>query len=440
VAEETLYAKSGDVHIAYKVLGTGPIDLVLAPGFISQIDTWSDEPEGARFLRGLSSFARLILFDKRGTGLSDRVPDHALPTLEQRTDDLRAVLDAVGCERAAVLGVSEGAAMGIFFAATCPSPVPGRVLYGAWWAYPWGKNASREGLVGMFSAMVESGWGQGVLAPLFAPSARGDARLERWCARWERVSASPGAVLALVRMMTETDVRAILPSLRVPTLVLHRTGDLLAPIAAARYLAKTIPGAILREHPGQDHLPILGDSDALVADIEEFLTGARPTRDPDHALAAILFTDIVGSTVRAAELGDRRWRALLDEHDAMAAREIERQRGRVVQSTGDGVLAVFDGPARAVRCAETLTKSMRSLGIEIRAGVHVGEIQLRGSDVAGLAVHTAARVMAAAGAGQVFVSGTVKDLVGGAGIDLVDQGVRELKGVPGEWRLFSATG
>ncbi len=438
LSAETRYARSGDVHVAYQVHGTGPIDLLLVPGFVSQVEAWSEEPEGARFLRGLAAFSRLILFDKRGTGLSDRVPETALPTLEQRVDDVRAVLDEIGSERAAILGFSEGAAMSVFFAAAHPGRVHALVLCGGCAAYPWGRQLSRASFLDGFQRGIERGWGRGSIAPMFAPSAVGDARLERWMARWERLSASPGAAMALVRMLCEIDVRDILPTVRVPTLVLQRTGDLVTPLSAGRYLAHAIPGAVFREHPGNDHLPFFGDSDALVADIEEFLTGARTERDPDHALAAILFTDIVGSTEQAVRAGDRRWRVLLDEHDKVALREIDRQRGRVVKSTGDGVLAIFDGPVRAVRAAFALRDALEPLGISIRAGLHVGEVQLRGSDVGGVAVHAAARILASAAPSELLVSGTVRDLVGGAGIGLEDRGIHTLKGVPGEWRLFAA--
>jgi class 3 adenylate cyclase/pimeloyl-ACP methyl ester carboxylesterase len=435
---ETRYARNAEgAHIAYQAIGDGPFDLVLVPGFISHVEAWSAEPEGARFLRGLAAFSRVVLFDKRGTGLSDRLPHAGPPSLEQRIDDIRVVLDAIGSRPAALLGFSEGAGTSVFFAATYPERVTALVLFGGSPSQPWGKGVDRDAVFERFRQLIESGWGRGCMAPLFAPGAVGVSRLERWVAYWERASARPGEAFDLLKISCLVDVRDVLPSVRAPTLVVHRTGDLIAPISAGRYFAKHIPGATFKEHPGDDHMPFLGDSDAVVADIEEFLTGHRSQRDPDHALATILFTDIVGSTERAAELGDRRWRALLDDHDAASQREIERHRGRLVKSTGDGVLAVFDGPARAVHCAAAMGRAIEPLGVRIRAGLHIGDVQLRGSDVGGVAVHAAARIMSAADPGEVLVSSSVKDLVAGTGIDLVEKGAHTLKGVPGEWRLFS---
>ncbi|HEY8039490.1 MAG TPA: adenylate/guanylate cyclase domain-containing protein, partial [Polyangiaceae bacterium] len=299
------------------------------------------------------------------------------------------------------------------------------------------RTVDREAVIQSFGALIDGAWGTGVLAPMFAPAAVGVARLERWVAHWERTSARPGEALALFRMACSIDVRDLLPAVRVPTLVVHRMGDRVVPASAGRYLAKNIPGAVWKEHPGEDHMPFLGDCDAVVADIGEFLTGSRSLRDPEEALATILFTDIVASTERAAELGDRRWRTLLDEHDALALREIERHRGRLVKSTGDGVLGVFDGPARAISSATAIARGVEPLGIRIRAGLHIGGVQLRGSDIGGVAVHAAARIMSAAGPGEVLVSSSVKDLVAGTGIELADRGERELKGVPGTWRIFA---
>jgi pimeloyl-ACP methyl ester carboxylesterase/class 3 adenylate cyclase len=436
---ETRYARSGDIHIAYQVIGDGPIDLVVIPGFVSQVEAWAREPEGARFLRGLSSFSRLIMFDKRGTGLSDRVVGQVVPSLDQRVDDVRAVLDAVGSKKAALLGVSEGAGLAVFFGATFPERTRALVLCGGSPIQPWGQHTDREAVLAYFKQQFAESWGRGVLGPLFAPSVVGDPRLERWMAHFERVSASPGIALELMKWTCSVDVRAILPSVRVPTLVLHRTGDRIAPLSAGRYLAKHIPGAVLREHPGDDHIPIFGDSDVLVADIEEFLTGARTDRDPDQSLATILFTDIVSSTERAAELGDQRWRAILDRHDAAALAAIEAHGGRVVKSTGDGVLAIFDGPERGVRSALAMQGSVGGLGLAIRAGLHIGDVQLRGSDVGGIAVHASARIMSEARPGEVLVSSTIKNLLHGTAIDLADRGAHALKGLPGDWQLFAAT-
>jgi len=337
------------------------------------------------------------------------------------------------------MGVSEGGGLAVFFAATFPERTSALVICNGSPLQPWGSRVDREAVIAVFGEQFTRGWGTGVLATLFAPSVVGNPRLERWMAHFERVSASPGAAIALMKFACSVDVRAIVPSVRVPTLVVHRTGDRVAPIGAGRYFAKHIPGAIMKEHPGDDHIPIFGDSDALVADIEEFLTGERPTRDPDSSLATILFTDIVSSTERAAQLGDARWRALLDRHDAAALGAIEAHGGRLVKSTGDGVLAVFDSPERGVRSALAMKRAIGDLGIESRAGLHIGDVQLRGADVGGIAVHASARIMAAAMPGEVLVSSTVKDLLVGAGIALVDRGTHALKGVPGEWRLFAAT-
>lgn len=436
---ETQYARSGDVHIAYQVIGNGPIDLVVVPGFVSQVEAWPREPEGARFLRGLASFARVIVFDKRGTGLSDRVPGDKVPSLDQRVDDVRAVLDAVGSTRATLLGVSEGAGLSVFFGATFPERTSALVLCGGSPLQPWGRGVDRDAVIATYGREFTERWGRGVLAEMFAPSVVGDSRLERWMAHFERVSASPGAAVELMKWSCAVDVRALLPSVRVPTLVIHRTGDRVAPISAGRYLAKHIPGAVMKEHPGDDHIPIFGDGDAIVADIEEFLTGARSARDPDASLATILFTDIVSSTERAAQLGDARWRALLDQHDAAALRAIEAHGGRLVKSTGDGVLGVFDGPERGVRSAIEIGRAVAGLGIDVRAGLHIGDVQLRGADIGGIAVHASARIMSAARPGEVLVSSTLKDLLAGTGLQLADRGPHTLKGVPGDWRLFAAS-
>jgi pimeloyl-ACP methyl ester carboxylesterase/class 3 adenylate cyclase len=437
---ETRYARSGDVHIAYQVLGDGPGDLVHVPGFVSQVEAWASVPEGTRFLRGLSSFSRLILFDKRGTGLSDRIAGKTLPSLGERIDEMRAVLDAVGSTRAALLGVSEGAGLAVFFAATFPERTSALILCNGSPLQPWGKNVDRDAILAGYERQFEEAWGSGVLVPMVAPSVVGNPRLERWMAHFERVSASRGGAVDLVKWACSVDVRAILPSVRVPTLVLHRTEDRVAPISAGRYFAKHIPGAVLKEHPGADHIPIFGDGDALVADIEEFLTGARSTRDPDSSLATILFTDIVSSPERTAELGDQGWRALLDQHDTAAAlRAIAGHGGRLVRSTGAGVLAVFDDPARAVRSALEMGRDVAHLAVSLRAGLHIGDVQLRDADVGGMAVHASACIMSAARPGEVLVSSTVRDLLAGAGIALAERGVHTLKGVPGAWPLFAAS-
>lgn len=437
---ETRYARSGDVNIAYQIVGDGPLDLVFVSGWVSNLDLMWAEPSYARFLRRLASFSRLILFDKRGTGLSDRVPDADLPTLEARMDDVRAVLDAAGAERAALLGHSEGGPMCLLFAATYPERTIALALIGTYARrlsaedYPFG--AAPEAYEA-FLREIADGWGGPVGLEVRAPSLVDDERFRTWWADYLRMSASPGAALALTRMNGEIDVRAVLEAVGVPTLVVHRTGDRSLPVEGARYLAERIRGARLVELPGEDHLPFVGDADEILEEIEEFLTGIRPLREPDRVLATVLFTDIVGSTTRAAELGDRRWRDLLEAHHSLVRRQLERWRGREVDTAGDGFLATFDGPARAIRCAVAIRGAMAPLDLEIRAGLHCGEVELVGDDVAGIAVHTGARVAALARANEVLVSSTVRDLVAGSDIGFEERGEHELKGVPGTWRLYA---
>ena len=434
------YARSGAVNIAYRVVGRGPLDLVVIPGWISHLEGGREDPTLGlpRFGRRLAAFARVIAFDKRGTGLSDRVRD--LPTLEQRMDDVRAVLDAVGSERAALLGISEGGSMSVLFAATYPERTTALVLCGAFarraWApdYPWGRTA--EQLQRHWTAIEES-WGGPVDVDTMAPSIADDPQFRQWWASYLRLGASPGAALALQQMNAEIDIRHVLPAIHVPTLVLHRTGDRMVAAAEGRYLADRIPGAKYVELPGVDHLPFVGDTEGLLNEIEEFLTGMRPIGEPDRVLATVLFTDIVGSTTRAAELGDRRWRILLEEHHALVRKELARFRGREIDTAGDGFLATFDGPARAIGCATAITKAVQELGLEIRAGLHTGECERLGDKIAGIAVHIGARVAAAAGPGEVLVTSTVKDLVAGSGLRFADRGVRSLKGVPEDWHLFA---
>jgi pimeloyl-ACP methyl ester carboxylesterase len=444
MAPETRYARSGDLNIAYQVTGEGPRDLVYVPGWISNVEMMWEQPPMARFLERLASFSRLILFDKRGTGLSDRVSNDKLPTLEERMDDVRAVLETVGSERAALFGHSEGGNMCMLFAATYPERTTALITLGCFAKrrdpdddYPWAPAADdRE----ESTLDVERNWGR--LRPedveYYAPSRVGDEQFVHNLERYFRRGASPGAAAALLRMNSYIDVRAVLPTIRVPTLVLHRKGDRDVDVAEGRYLASRIPGAKFVELAGDDHVISAGDIEAVADEIEEFLTGTRPLPEPDRVLATVMFTDIVGSTERAVQLGDRRWRELLGAHDAAVRRELDRFRGREVDTAGDGFLAAFDGPARAVRCALSAGEAVRELGIEIRAGVHTGECELDGSKLRGIAVHTGARIAALAGPGEVLVSQTVKDLVSGSGLSFEEHGVRELKGLPGEWRVYAA--
>jgi pimeloyl-ACP methyl ester carboxylesterase/class 3 adenylate cyclase len=434
---QTHYARSGDVNIAYQVVGDGPLDLVFVPGFISHLDLQWADPRIARFLEKLASFSRLILFDKRGTGLSD--PVAAPAPLEERMDDVRAVMDAASSERAALFGLSEGGPMSVLFAATYPERTRALVLCGT---FPTGipdpdDNPSGQRWVDTIQSARAAAehWGEGHTLALMAPSADRDSdRIGRGI--FERSAASPQLVQALFDMVLETDVRDLLPSIRVPTLVLHRQEEFI-PVEGARYMAEHIPGARLVVLPGMDHIPFYGDGDGYAEEIEEFLTGARQAPVSDRILTTVMFTDIVGSTERAATLGDARWRELLGRHDELMRAELERHRGREVKTMGDGFLATFDGPARGIRCARAVADQVRSLDIELRAGLHTGECELIGDDIGGMAVNIGARIGALAGADEVVVSSTVKDLVVGSGISFSDRGTRELKGVPGEWRLFA---
>ncbi len=442
MALTTRYARSGDVNIAYQVVGEGLLDLVFVMGWVTHLDYFWEEPSFARFLRRLASFSRLILFDKRGTGLSDRVPLAELPTLEQRMDDVRAVMDAAGSKRAALFGVSEGGPMCALFAATYPERTSALVMYGTYakriWdpEYPWAPTPEERQ---KWYDLLEESWGGIVDLQTMAPNVTDDERFKQWWASYLRMSASPGSALAFGKMNTQADIRHVLPSIRVPTLILHRTGDLDMDVRGARYMAERIPGAKYVELPGNDHLVFVGDADAILDEIEEFLTGVRQGPEPDRVLATVLFTDIVGSTQRAVALGDRRWRDLLNSYHTIVRRELTRFRGREIDTAGDGFLATFDGPARAVRCACAVSSSVRVLGIEVRAGLHTGECELAGDKVSGLAVHIGSRVAAMARPGEVLVSNTVKDLVAGSQIAFHDRGEHVLKGVPGSWRLFTAS-
>ncbi|SER75472.1 Adenylate cyclase, class 3 [Pedococcus cremeus] len=435
---QTRYARSGDVSIAYQVVGEGPHDVVVAPGFISHVELSWEQPALRRFLTRLAAFSRLVVFDKRGTGLSD--PVASAPTLEERADDLRAVMDAAGMERAAVLGISEGGTMALMFAAGHPERTSALVLYGTWARlgaapdYPEGVDP--ELLAGLVRLVDR--WGTGVGLSAWAPSRRDDQQLRDWWGRLQRSSASPAMARTLFSSYPDLDARCLLPTIQAPALVLHRRGDQMVPLALGRYLAAHLPHARLVELPGDDHLFFVGDTDTVLDEIELFLTGARPAQPVDRVVTTLLFTDVVGSTALAAELGDQRWRELLEGFKDAVSREVERGGGRVVDFAGDGALAAFDGPARAIRCGLGLHKALAPLGLSLRVGVHTGEVeQLRGGDLGGLAVHLAARIMAEAAAGEVLVSSTVRDLVVGSGIGFTPRGTRVLKGIPGEWSLLA---
>jgi len=436
---ETRYAKSDGVNIAYQVTGEGPLDLVLISGFVSHLELDWEEPRSVHFLERLASFARLIRFDKRGTGLSDR--PGGLPDLETRMDDVRAVMDAVASERAALLGYSEGGPMAVLFAATYPERTSALVLYGTYAKrqdpdddYPWAATQAERVA---YAEETERTWGESGDLPALAPNA--DDELARWWSARARASAGPGAARDLILMNSSIDVREVLPAVRVPTLVLHRTHDADAHVEEGRYLAERIPGARFVELDGEDHVPWIA-ADQIVDEVEEFLTGVRPGPSADRVLATVLFTDVVGSTDRAAELGDRAWRELLGRHDALVEREVGRHGGLVVDTAGDGVFARFDGPARAVRAAGAIVDGVRALGLEVRAGVHTGEVELVGDGVSGIAVHVGARIGALAGPGEVLVSSTVKDLVAGSGLAFAERGPTELRGVPGTWTIYETVG
>ena len=441
MAPKTSYAKSGDLHIAYQVLGEAAPDLILIPGFVSHVEHFWEEPSVARFLRRLASFSRLIFFDKRGTGLSDRVPDSALPTLEQRMDDVRAVMDAVGSERAALLAPSDAGAMAALFAATHPERTTHLILYGCFAAsakdpeYPWGQTPAEldSGL-----KRWERSWGQGALyMDLFSPSMAGDERYEEWFARLERLAASPGAAITLRLMNAQIDVRHVLPAIRVPTLVLHRRDDRVVSVEEGRFLAERIPGAKYVELAGADHWPWNGDAAAIVEEVQEFVTGTRVLSVPDRVLTTVMFTDIVGSTQLVTELGDRRWGQLVEDHHALVRKALAEYRGREVDTAGDGFLATFDGPARGIRCACAIRDAVRGLGIQVRVGLHTGECEPMRDKLGGIAVHIGARVASLAAPGEVLVTRTVRDLVVGSGLQFDERGTRTLRGVPDEWQLFA---
>jgi len=438
MADAIRYADSDGVSIAYSVSGDGPLAVVVAPGFVSHQEVLPELPEIARGMERISSFCRLIVFDKREQGLSDRVGRP--PTIEEMVDDLRAVMDATGTETAAIFGVSEGAAAALMFAAAHPDRCTHLAIWGGYARltrapdYPDG--VPPEGL-DQWAGTLRRDWGGPVSLSVFAPSRAGDPEVQEWWAHLLRAGTSPSSVAALMSLYKELDVREALPLIAAPTLVMHRSGDVAVPIALGRYVADRIEGARFVEFEGADHLLWTEDAEAVIGEVEEFLTGTRQSRPPERMLATVLFTDIVDSTRRAAELGDRRWRELLDRHDAMVQEQVERSQGRVVKGTGDGVLATFDGPTRAIESGRRIVATAPSLGVEVRAGLHSGECERRGEDLGGMAVHIGARVAARAGPGEVLVSSTLRDLVVGSGIEFADRGTAELKGVPGEWRLYA---
>ncbi|MGH3556760.1 MAG: adenylate/guanylate cyclase domain-containing protein [Mycobacterium sp.] len=439
---DTHYAKGPGGNIAYQVVGDGPMDLVIVPGWISHVDLMWSDPGWPTFIGQLASFARVILYDKRGTGLSD--PVDGVPTLESRADDLRSVMDAAGCQRVALLGFSEGGPISVLFAATYPQRVRALVLLGTFASGLLDDDGSPGRakwiqLMARVRATIDH-WGEGHTIDWAAPSLSNRPDSRRAVGALERAGMSPRmAWVTFQAILTQIDVRDILSSVHVPTLVLHRKNDAI-PVEFARELAANIPSARLVELDGVDHWPSVGDIKSITGEIEEFLTGQRHEPIPDRVLATVLFTDIVDSTRHAAKLGDRSWRELLERHDETTRTAVARLHGRIVKHTGDGVLATFDGPTRAVRCATVLADHITELGIDVRCGLHTGECEIRGDDIGGIAVHIGARIAALAQAGEVLVSGTVKDLVNGSGIAFQDRGTHVLKGVPGEWKLFAPAG
>jgi class 3 adenylate cyclase len=434
---ETRYAQSGDVSIAYQVLGDGPIDLILVPGFISHIEFQHELPGYTAFLRRLASFARVVTFDKRGQGMSDRMS--GAPSLEVRMDDVRAVMDTIGSNRAALVGFSEGGCMSVLFTATYPERVSHLILIGCF-----SRSADRfsdEAWEARFDQILRL-WGTGELTKTIAPSEAGKPAVVAQYAKWERLASSPGALRTLLQLNRQIDLTAILPTLQVPVLVLHSKADLQVPVDLGRKLAAAISGVKYIEYPAGDHAVWTANNETMPGNIEEFVTGRRDhgAVELERVLATVLFTDIVDSTRSAAAMGDGRWLRLLGDHDHIAREMVGKHRGNLVKSTGDGVLATFDGPGRAVRCALAFGSAAKQIGLPVRAGLHTGEIEIRGNDMGGIAVHAAARVMSHCGSDEVLVSRVVTDLVAGAGLQFAERGSYELKGLPGKWDLFAASG
>ncbi len=437
---ETRYARLGDLHLAYQVVGEGPPDILLLDQWFGNLDSQWDVPPLAALREGLATFGRLIMFDKRGTGLSDPIPTSSLPTLEEFMADIPAVLDTVGSERAAMIANIGGGILAMPFAATHPERVSSLILVDCFAQF----LEAPDFLIGEPISVLtpaleiaEGDTGRGVMIDLFAPSVAGDERIRRAWARYERSAATPGSTKAIVRLIYESDVRDVLPAIRVPTLVIHRSDATGFRVEHGRYLAEHIPAARYVELPGPDNLIWAGDQDAMLAEIQDFVTGVRPVLDPRRVLATVLFTDIVGSTQLAAERGDSRWQMLLADHNRIVRRQLDRFGGTEVKVVGDGFLATFDGPARAVRCAVAIRDDVKELGLEIRAGLHIGEIEVLPDDIAGIAVHIGARVAAMATPSEILVSSTIKDLVVGSDLVFDDRGDHELKGVPETWHLFA---
>ena len=432
---ETRYAVSGDVNIAYQVIGTGPVDIIMVPGFISHVEFMHELAGYTAFLRRLAAFARVITFDKRGQGLSDRMS--GAPSLEQRMDDVRAVMDDIGSQRAVIVGFSEGCAMSVLFAATYPNRVVQLILFGGFAASFTFRTGDPEERI----ARIVKAWGTGDMSKTVMPSQATSQDAINHFAKLERLSASPGSVRTLAQLNSQIDIRPILPAVQVPTLVLHRRTDGRVPVEIGRELATQIPAARFIEYPDGDHAFWTGDTDTLLGDIEEFVTGHRDSSlaELERVLATVLFTDIVDSTRSAATMGDQAWRRSLDSHDQLARQMIDKHRGNLIKNTGDGILATFDGPGRAVRCALAFGTAAQQIGLPLRAGLHTGEIEIRGRDIGGIAVHAAARVMAKSQSSEVLVSRVVTDLVAGAGLKFAERGSHELKGLPGRWDLFAAS-
>jgi class 3 adenylate cyclase/esterase/lipase len=434
VLPETRYALSGEVNIAYQMMGTGPVDFIIVPGIVSHVEFMHELPGYTAFLRRLSTFARVITFDKRGQGLSDRIS--GAPSLEQRMDDVRAVMDNVGSPRAVIMGFSEGCSMSALFGATYPERVSQLILFGGFAVAAMLSHDMEERIAQRLKL-----WGTGEMIKTLSPSQATNPEAVARFAKFQRLSASPGAIKAISFLNAQIDVRSILPTVQIPTLVIHRANDAQVPVEHGRKLAALLPNAKFIEYAGQDHLFFSGDVEALLGDIEEFVTGHRESSSTelDRVLATVLFTDIVDSTRSAAAIGDQAWRRLLDSHDQLAIQTVEKHRGILVKTTGDGILATFDGPGRAVRCALSLQAASKQIGLPIRAGLHTGEIEIRGRDIGGIAVHAAARVMAQSQSDEVLVSRVVTDLVAGAGLRFSERGSHELKGLPGRWDLFAAS-